>query len=93
MGHCDDVIGRQPEAFRHLAEAFYRDGTVDDSEFRYQSVDFTPSRRLPDMAKKFVGHAALIGGGTLVCLIVITAFFIRRLRLRKKGRTILQRKN
>lgn len=51
MGHCDDVTGLQPEAFHHLAEAFYLEGAVDDSKFRYEPMDFTPSQSLPDMAK------------------------------------------
>lgn len=92
MGHCDDVIGLQPGAFHHLAEAFYLEGVVDDSKFRYEPMDFTPSQSLPDMAKKFVNRVVIIGGGAIVALIVIIACVIWFLKRSKKRKLILQKK-
>jgi pimeloyl-ACP methyl ester carboxylesterase len=90
MGHCNDVTDRQPEAFRRLAEAFYLEGTADDSMFHYESVDFKPSQSLPDMAKRFVKRVVLIGGGAFIFLIVIAILLIRLLRKRKKERAVLE---
>ncbi|MCK4826239.1 hypothetical protein KA005_61425, partial [bacterium] len=42
----------QPDAFRHLAEAFYLEGIVDDSLFHYEPMNFTPSQSATEMAKK-----------------------------------------
>jgi hypothetical protein len=42
FGHCSDLSGIQPAAHRHLVETFYADGTVDDSLFRYEPMDFSP---------------------------------------------------
>jgi pimeloyl-ACP methyl ester carboxylesterase len=85
MGHVSDVINLQPEAFRHLAETFYLKGVVDDSLFKYEPMDFTPSQSLPDMAKKFITRVALIGGGVIVVLIVIIVFLVR-FAIRRKRR-------
>ena len=54
MGHTRDVANLQPEAFRHLAETFFLKGIVDDSKFKYQPMNFTPTRTFQDMAKEFV---------------------------------------
>lgn len=91
MGHCDDVQSLQPEAFRHLAEAFYLKGIVDDSKFRYERMNFKPSQSLPKMAKKFVKRMALVGGGVVIALILIIAFLIWFIKWRKKRRIILQK--
>lgn len=91
MGHCSDVTGRQPEAFHHLAEAFYLEGRVDDSKFHYEPVDFKPSQSFPDMAKKFVKRVVLIGGGALVFLAAIAILLMRLFRRRKKERAALER--
>jgi len=90
MGHCDDVMGLQPEAFRHLAKTFYEKGIVDDSQFRYQPMNFIPSQRFPDMAKKFVRRVVLIGGGIVVGLILLAIFIIWFIKRRKKQRKISQ---
>jgi len=92
MGHCDDVIGLQPEAFHHLTETFYLEGVVDDSKFRFEPIDFTPSQSLPDMAKKFVKRVVIIGGGILFALIVIITFLTWFLKRQKKRKIILEKK-
>ncbi len=86
MGHSSDVRKIQPDAFQHLAESFYLEGIVDDSKFHYEPMNFTPSQSAPEMAKKFVGRFALIGGGVLLLVIVIIILIVwlkKRRRQRK----------
>ncbi|MFC1545029.1 alpha/beta fold hydrolase, partial [Gemmatimonadota bacterium] len=53
MGHSDIVYtGRQLDAFYHLASAYYQDGTVDDSRFLYEPVNFSPLISFQQMAQK-----------------------------------------
>ncbi len=42
MGH-NDVATLQPEAFQHLVQTFLQTGIADDSKFKYEPVNFTPS--------------------------------------------------
>ena len=86
MGHGGDVVNIQPDAFRYLAEAFYLEGIVDDSKFRYEPMNFTPSQSAPEMAKKFVNRIALIGGGVIFVIIVIIVVVVWRIKRRKKQR-------
>jgi pimeloyl-ACP methyl ester carboxylesterase len=44
MGHDDITGGAQPSAFRHLIGTFFLTGTADDSPYKYQPMDFTPSQ-------------------------------------------------
>ncbi len=85
MGHSSDVRNIQPDAFQHLAESFYLEGIVDDSKFHYEPMNFTPSQSAPEMAKKFVGRFALIGGGILL-LIIVTIILIVWLKGRRRKR-------
>ncbi|UCE22949.1 MAG: alpha/beta fold hydrolase [Candidatus Aminicenantes bacterium] len=85
MGHSSDVRNIQPDAFQHLAESFYLEGIVDDSKFHYEPMNFTPSQSAPEMAKKFVGRFALIGGGVLL-LIIATIILIVWLKKRRRKR-------
>lgn len=88
MGHCDDVQGLQPDAFRHLVETFYLEGIVDDSKFHYQPMNFVPSQSLPGMAKKYVRGFALVGGGAVVALIFIIIILVGFIKRRKKRHTL-----
>ena len=55
MGHSDIVFtGRQLDAFYHLAVSYYKDGTVDDSQFKYEPVNFTPVKTFQDLAKEIL---------------------------------------
>jgi hypothetical protein len=91
MGHCDDVMNIQPAAFHHLAETFYLERVVDDSQFQYEPMNFIPSPSAPEMAKKFVRHMALMAGGIIAFLIVITILLILFIKHRKKRKIILQK--
>lgn len=51
MGH-NDPFTSQPEAFIHLMDTFYRTGEADSSKFIDKPLNFTPSRRLADLAKE-----------------------------------------
>ncbi|MFC1650206.1 alpha/beta fold hydrolase [Candidatus Latescibacterota bacterium] len=52
MGHTNDVAYLQPAAFQHMVETYYLTSEVDDSKFKYQPIQFTPSRTFQDMAKE-----------------------------------------
>ena len=91
MGHCDDVMNIQPEAFHHLAQTFYLKGIVDDSQFQYEPMNFVPSPSAPEMAKKFVKRMALMGGGAIVGLIIIIILLILFIKKRKKRKIIFQK--
>jgi hypothetical protein len=71
MGNCDDVQNLQAEAFRHLAGTFFLDRIADDSKFHYEPMIFTPSESSPDIAKKYVRRVALMGGGSVVVVILL----------------------
>lgn len=86
MGHSQDVVNAQPDAFRHLAEAFFLEGIVDDSKFHYLPMNFTPSRSAPEMAKTYVRRGALIGGGGIVLIIaaiVLALWLVKRHKRRR----------
>lgn len=51
MGHVDDLMNLQPEAFSRLLVRYYADGTVDDSGFVYDPMNFNPPISLPLLAK------------------------------------------
>lgn len=51
MGHVDDLMNLQPGAFSRLLVRFYADGTVDDSGFVYDPMNFEPPVNLPLLAK------------------------------------------
>ncbi len=59
MGHVTDLVTRQPEALLHLLEAFYLSGEVDDSQFKYEPMNFTPDKTFQEIAKEFVAQAAI----------------------------------
>jgi len=86
MGHSNDVVNIQPDAFRHLAETFFLEGIVDDSRFHYEPMNFTPSQSAPEMAKKYVRLGALIAAGAIIVIIAGIIFvvgFIKRQKRRK----------
>jgi pimeloyl-ACP methyl ester carboxylesterase len=84
MGHSSDVVEIQPEAFRHLVGTFFLEGTIDDSKFHYEPMNFTPAESAPEMAKKYVRRFVLMGGGALVILTAIIIFAVRFIKRRKK---------
>ncbi len=85
MGHSNDVRNIQSDAFHHLVATFFTEGIVDDSQFRYEPMNFTPSQSAPEMAKKYIRRFALMGGGALVFIIVITIVTARLIKRRKVG--------
>jgi len=87
MGHSQDVVNKQPEAFRHLASAFFLEGIVDDSKFHYEPMNFTPSRSAPQMAKKYMRLGALIVGGALAIIIAMVILLTRLIKRQKRKRS------
>ena len=84
IGHSSDVVETQPDAFRHLAETFFLEGVVDDSQFQYEPMNFTPSQSASEMAKKYVRRFALIGGGAVVLIIIIIILIICLIKKHKR---------
>lgn len=66
-GHTGDFWGFEHAAAERLLTTFYDTGIADDSLHTYLPMDFTPSRRLPLLAK------LILGAG--VSLIVLVAAF------------------
>ena len=56
MGHTNDIAYLQPMAFQHLVETYYLTSEVDDSKFKYQSINFNPARTFQDMAMERLGN-------------------------------------
>ncbi|MBT4484962.1 MAG: hypothetical protein HOC71_14935, partial [Candidatus Latescibacteria bacterium] len=56
MGHTNDVAYLQPMAFQHLVETYYLTSEVDDSKYKYQSINFNPGKTFQDMAKELLGN-------------------------------------
>ena len=86
MGHSSDVVDTQPDAFRHLAETFFLEGVVDDSQFHYAPMNFIPSQSAPEMAKKYVRRFALMGGGAIVFIIVVVILIVWLIKRHKRRR-------
>jgi len=53
MGH-HDVYNLQEDAYRHLYHTFFLTGAVDDSEFEYEPMDFTPTKTFQEMAQALI---------------------------------------
>jgi hypothetical protein len=77
MGHVNDILSIQPDAFRHLVTTFYDTGNADSSVYKYEPIRFKPRMSLATMAKAGVGVGTIILGGILVLGIVGTAKLLR----------------
>ncbi len=51
MGHVDDLMNLQPDAFGHMMKRYFDEGVVDESRFVYDPVSFEPPIDLPFWAK------------------------------------------
>ena len=51
MGHVGDILNLQRPALEHLLLSFYDEGVADDSQFKYDPMDFEPPVNLPLWAK------------------------------------------
>lgn len=59
LGHVDDLMNRQPEAFSHLLNEYFGKGIADDSKFVYQPMDFNPPVDLSFWAKALYPFVAI----------------------------------
>ena len=84
MGHVSDVLSLQPEAFRHLARTFMLDGSVDDSRFVHQAIDFTPVETFGETARRMLLWAVGIAAGVLLALTLLVWWIVRRHRRRRR---------
>ncbi len=66
IGHTVSFWSEQPEASTRLVNTFFDSGTVDDSLYKPQSIDFTPS-----LTHTLLAKAAL---GTMIALALLAAF-------------------
>jgi len=53
LGHCRGQESSQPGAFQNLVESFFMDGVVDDSQFEYQPLSFTPEITFQEMYDQY----------------------------------------
>jgi len=51
MGHVGDLIGYQRPALDHMLNRFYDEGIVDDSQYKYDPMNFEPAMNFPLWAK------------------------------------------
>ncbi|HEX3291343.1 MAG TPA: alpha/beta fold hydrolase [Gaiella sp.] len=79
FGHSGSFWHDQPQAGTHLVATFLDSGRVDDSRYRPQKVDFTPTVTLPTLAK---GIAA---GLVVLPLIVVVLLVGMARRLHHRG--------
>ncbi|MHC4989627.1 MAG: alpha/beta fold hydrolase [Planctomycetota bacterium] len=89
VGHVNDVLGLQPDAYEHLARGFFRAGAVDDSKFTVQPISFTPAEPFGAIARRLVRWAVLILAGALLLLAAVawlSARFWRRRRGKRRER-------
>ena len=84
MGHVSDVLSLQPEAFQNMARTFLLDGTVDDSKFVHQAVDFTPAETFGGTARKMLRWAVAITVGVLLGLTLLVWLIVRRRKSRRR---------
>jgi pimeloyl-ACP methyl ester carboxylesterase len=80
MGHVNDVLSIQPEAFQHMAKTFFLNGTVDSSRFVHQAVDFKPAETFGGTARTMLRWAIAIATGALIAVTVLVWLIVRWIR-------------
>ena len=70
-GHLTDLWRLQPDGMETLLNGFLRDGTVDDSELKYDPIDFTVSQNLAAMMKVLWRVVLLFIGSIVACIILV----------------------
>ncbi len=88
MGHVNDVLSLQPDAFRHLASTFMADGTVDDTLFVPETIDFAPEETFGGMARRMLWLAVGVLVGALL-VVAILVWVLVKLRRRRRARASL----
>lgn len=79
VGHVNDVVSLQPDAFKILITTFFETGEVDDSQFAYAPMDFSVKWGFPLLAK------VVLGGIIALLLAILTGIWlIIRRSTRKK---------
>jgi pimeloyl-ACP methyl ester carboxylesterase len=78
MGHTGTFFAVQPEASSRLINTFFDSGTVDDSLYHAETVDFTVAKSFGDIAKVFVALALALAMMTVVSLV----WMVRRVHKR-----------
>jgi pimeloyl-ACP methyl ester carboxylesterase len=81
FGHSGDFWGTQKAAGTHLVASFLDHGTVDDSRYHHQAIDFTPSSSQSSIAKIVI--AVVLGIGVAMVLVLATL----AIRIRRRGGT------
>jgi len=85
FGHTGDVWTLQPEATKQLLVSYFDTGTVDESLFAYQPMDFHVGLGLPDIAKLIV-----IGFVVSVLVVAVVMWLVYRLiRKRRKKKPVI----
>ena len=90
FGHTTSFWSDQPEAGTRLITAFLGRGTVDDSLYRPQRVDFTPAVTLPAIAKIAAGTMAGLALLTLLSLLWMAWRVHRRGRFGRTAGVLLR---
>ncbi len=82
FGHGNTFWNSQPEARTRMLTAFYDSGTVDDSLYNYQPMDFDVGGGWPGLAKTVLGIVLLVIV-LLITLVLLIVWLIRRRRTRQ----------
>ena len=78
FGHTIDFWTAQPEAWERLLDHYYDTGEVDDSQFEYQAIDFTPATTHGTVAKIAAGTMAGFAALLLIMLVWMPSHVSRK---------------
>ncbi len=90
IGHTGTFFTVQPEASSRLINTFFDSGTVDDTLYHPETVDFTPPNRLGDIAKIVVALALTLGAVTVLSLLGMGWWVHKRSRFGGKASVALR---
>ena len=91
IGHTGSFFAVQPEASSRLINTFFDTGSVDDSLYQPETVDFTPANSFGKIAKVFLGLALALAALTVLSLLWMAWWVRKRGRFGTKASAVPKR--
>ena len=90
IGHTGSFFAVQPEASSRLINTFFDTGSVDDSLYQPETVDFTPANSFGKIAKVFLGLTLALSTLTVLSLLSMAWWVRKRGRFGTKASAVLR---
>jgi TAP-like protein len=90
MAHTGTFFAVQPEASSQLINTYFDTGTVDDTLYQPQTIDFTPANSFGTIAKLFLGVALALAALTVLSLLGMAWRVHKRGGFGTKSRAVLR---